>query len=67
MFNEGVNLMEPILSKVTYTYEGEIDYDRQNNGRLPLIKIKDQTFSWEELGEYLMRYEGFKVKIEMID
>ncbi|WEG13401.1 hypothetical protein PU629_03265 [Pullulanibacillus sp. KACC 23026] len=59
--------MEITPKKCVYTYEGEIDYDQDTDGSLPLIKIEDKSFSWKELGEYLMRYEGFKIKIEMID
>ncbi len=59
--------MEITPKKCVYIYEGEIDYDQKTDGNLPLILIEDKSFSWNEFGEYLMRYEGFKIKIEMID
>ena len=59
--------MEPKLSKVTYTYDGEILYDQQTEGKLPIIKIENQNYSWDELGKFLMPYEGFKIKLEIID
>lgn len=59
--------MEPRPSKVTYTYDGEIHYDHQTEGKFPIVKMTDRSYSWEELGRFLMSYEGFKIKIEIID
>ena len=44
-----MDILELISSKITYTYEGEIDYDEQTGGKLPLIKMANTT--WEELGK----------------
>ena len=33
----------------------------------PIVAINGRNYSWSELGELLMHYEGFQVKLELLD
>ncbi|CEG22039.1 hypothetical protein BN1080_00959 [Planococcus massiliensis] len=34
---------------------------------VPLVVIDGTTYTWEEVGKMLMHYEGFQLKLEMVD
>ncbi|ANU17888.1 hypothetical protein BBI11_12975 [Planococcus maritimus] len=33
----------------------------------PLLSVDGKYYTWEEVGQILMHYEGFQVKVEMVD
>lgn len=35
--------------------------------RMPLLGIDGKSYTWEEFGKMLMHYEGFQLKLEMLD
>ena len=45
---------------------GRIGYDQEREG-LPLIIVDGKAYSWEAIGRMLESYEGFQLKLEMID
>lgn len=34
---------------------------------MPLLVVDGNSYTWEEIGKMLMSYEGFQVKLEMMD
>lgn len=59
--------MELKPSQVKYIFNGEIQYDESTSGKVPRIKIGCGDYSWEELRKYIMTYEGFKIRFEIVD
>lgn len=45
---------------------GTIAYDRDRE-ELPLVVVDGKTYKWEEIGRMLARFEGFQLKLEMVD
>lgn len=45
---------------------GRIESDLTDE-RLPLLVINGKSYTWEEVGRMLMSYEGFQMKLEMLD
>jgi hypothetical protein len=45
---------------------GVIEYDEQEDG-VPLLVVDDKLFTWEEIGKILISYEGFQLKLEVLD
>lgn len=46
---------------------GRIEWDDQYDGRLPKIVIDGKAYTWEQVGEMMMTYEGFKIKVQIED
>ncbi|MCF8010941.1 MAG: hypothetical protein K9L17_10325 [Clostridiales bacterium] len=46
---------------------GRIEWDEEHDGRLPKLVIDGETYSWEQLGEMLMSYEGFNFKLQTFE
>ena len=46
---------------------GRIEWDEAKEGRMPQVLVDGRTFSWEELGEMLMAFEGWQFKLEIFD
>lgn len=46
---------------------GRIEWDKNYNGRIPLVVIDGKEYTWEELGEMLMSFEGWNFKLKIFD
>ncbi len=46
---------------------GRIDWDEEQEGRVPLIVIDGREISWEQFGRMLMNFEGWQFKLEICD
>ncbi|MBS4022876.1 MAG: hypothetical protein KGZ79_10740 [Dethiobacter sp.] len=46
---------------------GRIEWDEQHGGRLPLVIIDGKEYSWEELGEMMMSFEGWDFKLKIFE
>ena len=49
------------------TVSGRITSDLDGGERLPVVVIDGREFSWEELGQILMSYEGFTLDLRVRD
>lgn len=45
---------------------GRIEWNPDDE-ELPLLVVDGKTYTWEEIGKMLTAYEGFQVKLEMLD
>lgn len=55
------------LEIIDETVRGRIGWDDTAEGRLPLVTIDGQEFSWNELGHALMGFEGWQFKLVVAD
>ncbi|MFT5084352.1 MAG: hypothetical protein ACI9Y1_002406 [Lentisphaeria bacterium] len=62
----GVILKEKILTAYS-TLHGQITWDEENNGELPLCVINGKGVTWKDLGHELMTYEGFHFELHIHD
>ncbi|MES2321859.1 MAG: hypothetical protein V4633_06325 [Pseudomonadota bacterium] len=46
---------------------GRVEWDEAQDGRMPQVLVDGRSFTWEELGEMLMAFEGWQFKLEMFD
>jgi hypothetical protein len=46
---------------------GRIDWDSDEDGRVPLLVIDGQEVSWEKFGRMVMGFEGWQFKFEIRD
>ena len=46
---------------------GRIEWDAKSDGRLPLVVIDGQAFTWEQVGHMLMTFEGFTLEARVKD
>jgi len=46
---------------------GRIDFDSNEDGRVPLLVIDGQEVSWEKFGRMVMGFEGWQFKFEIRD
>lgn len=51
----------------TDQFTGRIEWDDAYDGRIPQIVIDGKTYSWEQIGEMMMTYEGFIIKVQIKD
>ncbi len=49
------------------TVRGRIEWDDSQDGHVPLIVIDGREISWEEFGRMLMTFEGWQIKLEILD
>lgn len=49
------------------TVLGRIEWDEEQDGRVPLVVIDGQSYTWEEFGEMLMAFEGSPFRFELSD
>ncbi len=49
------------------TVRGRIDWDEEQDGRVPLVVVDGRTFTWDEFGEMLMTFEGSPFRLEISD
>ena len=45
---------------------GRVEWNQADRDK-PLLAVDGQSYTWEEVGNMLMAYEGFQVKLEMKD
>lgn len=45
---------------------GRVEPSREDNN-IPLLVVNGKNYTWDEIGQMLMHYEGFQVKLEMVD
>ena len=50
-----------------FLVRGRIDWDMNEEGRLPLLVIDGREVTWEQFGQMLMSYEGWQFKLEIKD
>jgi hypothetical protein len=55
------------LSIADFLVRGRIDWDRAEDGRVPLLVIDGRDVTWEQFGRMLMRFEGWQFKLEIRD
>ena len=46
---------------------GRIEWDENYDGRIPLVVIDGKEYTWMELGEMLMSFEGWNFKLKIFD
>ncbi len=46
---------------------GQISWDEETNGELPLLVIDGKELSWNEFGRMLMTHEGFHFRLDIFD
>lgn len=46
---------------------GRVEWDDEEEGRLPRVLVDGRSFTWDELGEMLMAFEGSQFKLELFD
>ena len=49
------------------TARGRIEWDASQDGHVPLIVVDGREISWEEFGRMLMTFEGWQIKLEILD
>jgi len=46
---------------------GRIEWDRAQDGRVPLLNVDGRDITWDEFGSMLMTFEGWQFKLEIRD
>ena len=46
---------------------GRVEWDDAQEGRMPQVLVDGRSFTWNELGEMLMAFDGWQFKLEMFD
>ncbi len=46
---------------------GRIEWDDAEEGRVPTVVHHGRAYSWDQLGEMMMSFEGWQFKLEIID
>ncbi|WLR55379.1 hypothetical protein LC048_24470 [Mesobacillus subterraneus] len=54
------------LSIIDDEVGGRIDYD-DSNPSVPMVVVDGRPYTWEQLGEMIMRFEGFQFKMNFFD
>jgi len=49
------------------TVRGQIGWDEDCDGHLPLVTIDGRDFTWEEFGRMVMSFEGWQFKLTICD
>ena len=55
------------LQLVDETLRGRIEWDDDEDGRVPLMVVDGREISWEAFGQLLMSREGSQFKLEIVD
>lgn len=55
------------LQVVDETVRGRIEWDDEEDGRVPLMVVDGREISWEEFGQMLMSFEGWRFKFEVFE
>jgi hypothetical protein len=46
---------------------GQIEWDDDQDGRLPILVIDGREVTWEEFGQMLMSFEGWQFRLNILD
>jgi hypothetical protein len=46
---------------------GRIEWDQDEDGRVPLLVIDGREITWDQFGHMLMTFEGWQFKLEILD
>lgn len=46
---------------------GRIEWDQDENGRVPLLVVDGREITWDHFGHMLMTFEGWQFKLEILD
>lgn len=49
------------------TVRGRIEWDEEQEGRLPLVVVDGREITWDEFGEMLMAFEGSPFRLDISD
>ncbi len=49
------------------TVRGRIEWDEDEEGRVPLLVIDGREITWDHFGQMLMAFEGWQFKLEILD
>src|SRR2546426_941957 len=50
-----------------WVVRGQIEWDDEENGRVPRLVVDGKGYSWDKLGRMLTSFEGFRLKMEVYD
>jgi hypothetical protein len=50
-----------------WVVRGQIEWDDEEDGRVPRLVVDGKSYSWDEVDRMLMTFEGFRVKMEVYD
>jgi len=50
-----------------WVVRGQIEWDEEEDGRVPRLVINGKGYSWDEVGRMLTSFEGFRLKMEVYD
>ncbi len=50
-----------------WVVRAQIEWDEEEQGRVPRLVIDGKGYAWHEVGHMLMGFEGFRVKLEIYD
>lgn len=50
-----------------FTARGQITWDEEQGGSVPLLLIDGREVTWEEFGRMLMTFEGWQFRLEIVD
>ena len=50
-----------------WVVRGRIEWDPDEDGRVPRLVVDGRSYPWDEVGRMLMTFEGFQVKLEVYD
>jgi hypothetical protein len=64
---EGEHGPQIAKSGQSWIVRGNIEWDDEEQGRVPLLVVDGKRYSWDQLGRMLMSFEGFQVKLEVFD
>lgn len=55
------------LQIAEFLVRGRIEWDENEDGRVPLLVIDGREVTWEQFGQMLMSYEGWQLRLEIKD
>jgi len=56
-----------VKSDEGWILRGQIEWDEEEDGRVPRLVIDGRSYTWDEVGRMLTSFEGFHVKLEVHD
>lgn len=57
----------PGLHIADFLVRGRITWDKEEDGRVPMLVIDGREITWEEFGRMMMSFEGWQFKLEIRD
>ena len=64
---EPCNITTGGLSIKDETVCGRIEWDDEQDGRVPSLVIDGRSISWDQFGRMLMQFEGWQVRMDFLD